>query len=359
MFDSTQNQESSRKISHISETTQLKSCSQKLCEVAKEVIDQDITVVHPFRDTMRSLQKLGSSYTVNDLEDMEAAVRSVQEKLRESKSPGEVKGFTKTGKKFTLVMYNDATYIILNHPGAQQDGKKRILGKGTQKTAYYGVRFHDGSVVACLVCKGENKEPLDISKKRKCGREAEAHRQISQASTRVVPLLAAYFTEQGKFRMLTPCYDDGTLADLLVNQLHQLDERLVLHYAVQILEAIRDMEKLGILHGDLHAKNVVLKDGDAYLSDFGSADSRDDDTDRISSLDYDQIGDYQKNIWEPLVSYLIGATETAKKAVSQDFRIASLVVGAKLDKLQKYHSKRDLSKGLEECICYMKTRSFT
>ncbi|XP_061079369.1 mitogen-activated protein kinase kinase kinase 14-like [Conger conger] len=93
----------------------------------------------------------------------------------------------------------------------------------------------------------------------------------AQNSRRVVELYGA--VRQGPWVTLFMPLKSGSVGQL-VRQRGRLPEDLALHYALQVSRAMEDVHRIGVLHLDIKADNILLsEDGkETFLSDFGHSE---------------------------------------------------------------------------------------
>ncbi len=54
-----------------------------------------------------------------------------------------------------------------------------------------------------------------------------------------------------------------------INRLGKLDEQSAAHYFLQLLDAIRYLQNLGICHRDIKPENIIVRGNALKLIDFG------------------------------------------------------------------------------------------
>ena len=84
--------------------------------------------------------------------------------------------------------------------------------------------------------------------------------------------------------LLFPYYKKGDLQKYLCN--NKLDENSVKKYVFQMLKAVKELNNMGYIHGDIKLENFLLTDdGDLVLADFGSIRVVNKDSDKLLPLD--------------------------------------------------------------------------
>ncbi|MGL5809491.1 MAG: glycoside hydrolase family 6 protein, partial [Nocardioides sp.] len=150
------------------------------------------------------------------------------------------------------------------------------LGEGGAAVVYRARHRLMGVEVALKVLRGT----LSANQREKFLQECRLHWQLAD-HPHVVRVYWAGAPEDGPAWLATELYTESLTDRLDADPTLGPDERQ--NYARDILRGLAALHGAGILHRDVKPSNVMLKDGQAALADFGLATARDDWTREVVS----------------------------------------------------------------------------
>lgn len=125
-----------------------------------------------------------------------------------------------------------------------------------------------------------------------------------------MPRYVEAFTEDRNYYYVMSLINGMNLEEAIFSQLKTFDEKESLQFVSKLLELVDFLHMKDIYHLDLRIPNIILKDDEPYLIDFGlakssNADSRIDNTEDMMLQDYYDLGD--------ILLYLLYTTYPSKK----------------------------------------------
>ncbi|SNW61987.1 serine-threonine kinase [Orpheovirus IHUMI-LCC2] len=97
---------------------------------------------------------------------------------------------------------------------------------------------------------------------------AEVNIMKTVSHPNIVPIIDVFMDEYYGYYVM-PLYDKSLYDH--IKEVGKLDEDVVIKYSTQLLLAVGYLHKNNILHRDIKPGNILIKDNNIYLSDFGSA----------------------------------------------------------------------------------------
>ncbi len=154
--------------------------------------------------------------------------------------------------------------------GSFQYKKEDELGKGSYK-ACYSIQSKNAKSVVLLREYCETVEQIDLA-----AREFFRQHQFSRDCASIQAAFFAFLipSKNGNLKFLTVQPKCKKLSDLLPIMTDGEKFRML----IQVVEAIRFLHHSDISHGDIKIENVLFRKGRFYLSDFGGAYHKKDDT---------------------------------------------------------------------------------
>ena len=152
-------------------------------------------------------------------------------------------------------------------PGTVLDQRytvQRLLGEGSYGLTYLAVDRHDGSQVAVK----QARPSKGALANHLLSREAAVLRSLQH------PGLPAFRKEvlRGSSHLLVMSYLQGdTLEELIFGQGQRFDEHRCAEITLQLLELVDYIHSRSYVHLDLRIPNVLFRDGQIHLIDFGLA----------------------------------------------------------------------------------------
>lgn len=173
----------------------------------------------------------------------------------------------------------------------------------TQK--YQGKRFGgyilgkcigEGRYGVCFLAMSDEDKPVIIKKfkqgmfKRNTEKNAYEAVILSQLKDQRIPELLGVINEKGFYGFVLDFKEGDTLKSLLFEQRHQFSDSEFFSIGIQLIRIIKYLHGKGVVHKDIRIPNVLIRDGEVRLIDFGLA--RWADADQYPyNLDYSYLGD--------------------------------------------------------------------
>ncbi|MNJ47959.1 Serine/threonine-protein kinase B [compost metagenome] len=88
-----------------------------------------------------------------------------------------------------------------------------------------------------------------------------------------IPSLHDYFGENRSWWLVTDYVEGSTIEDLIFHDGHVFSHREVVEWTLQLMDPVQHVHSKGFVHLDLRIPNIIIKEGDLYLIDFGLAQS--------------------------------------------------------------------------------------
>lgn len=142
------------------------------------------------------------------------------------------------------------------------------VGEGTFAKVYYGVDSETGHEYALKKFKLGDLQTLD-SGISQLEREIMMMRKLNHPN--ILTLHEVLYVEQKEIVYLVIDYADcGSLEKIIQKQWMVLNDDMIRGIFLQILNALKYLGSLGIIHEDIKPSNILISsNGKAYLSDFG------------------------------------------------------------------------------------------
>ncbi|WP_244964879.1 serine/threonine protein kinase [Paenibacillus barcinonensis] len=141
---------------------------------------------------------------------------------------------------------------------------QELLGMGSYGLTYRCTDIQTGGEVALKEAK-PSKGKLAV---RLLHREADVLRHLQHPA---IPELLHTFTVRRRYYMVTEVVRGQTLEQLIFEQEQQYTERECVELALQLLAPVAHVHSRGYIHGDVRIPNVILREGQVHLIDFGLA----------------------------------------------------------------------------------------
>ncbi|WP_342553984.1 protein kinase [Paenibacillus sp. FSL R7-0652] len=141
---------------------------------------------------------------------------------------------------------------------------RELLGIGSYGLTYLCVDQQTGIEVALK----ESKPSKGKLAARLLFREADVLHHLHHPS---IPKLLDAFTVRRRNYMVTEYIRGQTLEHLIFEQGQQYTELECIEFAIQLLTPVAHVHEQGYIHGDIRIPNVILREGQVYLIDFGLA----------------------------------------------------------------------------------------
>jgi len=236
---------------------------------------------------------------------------------------------------------------LKNRHGVQYThGEHDQIGIGTSATVYLGVNRKTQQKVAVKTLYKPRNDPLSMKT------EIKVYVALKD-SPNIVQILDFFQTEQHLYLILEWC-DGGDFRTLLSSYTNnRLPEEIAIKYLSEIVEGLHAIHSKGIIYRDLKPENVLLKEGQIKIGDFGSATFETRSNDYIGTPEYiapevylareDSDYDRQVDIWSLGVIFyemLFGSTpcKSDKKQREEIFKNGCTI--PKDDSIS--HNARDL-----------------
>ncbi|MBW4085428.1 protein kinase [Paenibacillus sp. S150] len=139
-----------------------------------------------------------------------------------------------------------------------------LLGEGSYGLTY---RCYDSREGALLAVK-QSRPSKKAAGRAMLGREREVLRSLNHPD---IPECRDYFECRGSSWLATDYIEGKTLEDLIFDGHIVYGERECLATALRLMEPVAHVHSRGYVHLDLRIPNVILRDENLYLIDFGLA----------------------------------------------------------------------------------------
>lgn len=156
--------------------------------------------------------------------------------------------------------YRAETNTLLGHRYAVQE----VIGEGSYGITYKCIDQTDGSIVAVK----QARPSKGAFAKQLLEREARILKKVRHSH---IPAFRNFFTEGRNTYLAMSLLSGNTLDDLIFDQGRQYGEADSVRITLQLLELVGYVHRHGIVHLDLRIPNVLIKDEELYLIDFGLA----------------------------------------------------------------------------------------
>ncbi|MCK6077187.1 protein kinase [Paenibacillus silvae] len=141
---------------------------------------------------------------------------------------------------------------------------QELLGMGSYGLTYLCTDMQTGEEVALKEAK-PSKGKLAVQLLQ---READVLQHLQHPA---IPELLHTFTVRRRHYMVTEYVRGQTLEQLIFEQGQQYTERESVELALQLLAPVAHVHEQGYIHGDVRIPNVILREGQVHLIDFGLA----------------------------------------------------------------------------------------
>lgn len=141
---------------------------------------------------------------------------------------------------------------------------REMIGEGSYGITYKCIDRTDGSLVALK----QAKPSKGADAKHLLEREAVILKTLQHSC---IPAYKDLFAEGRNTYLVMSFFSGDTLEDLIFAQNRQYGEQDCVRVTLQLLELVRYIHQKGLVHLDLRIPNVLFKDGELYLIDFGLA----------------------------------------------------------------------------------------
>lgn len=141
---------------------------------------------------------------------------------------------------------------------------QELLGMGSYGLTYLCTDMQSGAEVALKEAK-PSKGKLAV---QLLHREADVLQHLQHPA---IPELLHTFTVRRRHYMVTEYVRGQTLEQLIFEQGQQYTERECVELALQLLAPVAHVHEQGYIHGDVRIPNVILREGQVHLIDFGLA----------------------------------------------------------------------------------------
>ena len=153
--------------------------------------------------------------------------------------------------------------------GRRLDGRyelREIIGVGGMAYVYRAYDAIDDRIVAVKILKDEYLHNEEFSRRFK--NESKAIAILSHKN--IVRVIDVSFTDSLQYIVME--YIDGITLKEYIEQQNVLQWKEVVHFIVQILQALQHAHDKGIVHQDVKPQNIMLlSDGGIKVTDFGIA----------------------------------------------------------------------------------------
>lgn len=99
---------------------------------------------------------------------------------------------------------------------------------------------------------------------------------LSKMDHLFIPGVHDYFQENRSWWLVTDYVEGSTVEDLIFRDGYVFSQQEVVEWTLQLLDRVQHVHAKGFVHLDLRIPNIIIKEGELYLIDFGLAQALND-----------------------------------------------------------------------------------
>jgi len=155
--------------------------------------------------------------------------------------------------------------LKINAQISQKYTIKKVLGKGSYGFTYL---VDDKQGTSYVLKQLRKYKMLDDHGRASFQREADILKTLRHSA---YPAFYEQFEENGRSFILMEYKQGFTFEQLIFNENHIYDEKASFYHLERILEIVKPIHNLGIVHRDLRIPNILMNGNEYYIIDFGLA----------------------------------------------------------------------------------------